>query len=152
MHDVFEDYIWVLLSIDSDQLDLVLIVNQLPKGTVLKQLLLNMRMLILWLVHQPSQDAVVQDSLLQHVVVLVRDGVETSLLQLLVDQVVWHFKSDEQVGLLVEFFQHADLIVGGRSTLQDPTVGPAVWGTQPLLQEVHGDVVWDRFTLGDDLS
>jgi hypothetical protein len=85
-------------------------------------------------------------------VVSVRDWIETTLLELFVDLLIWHFKSDEEVWLLVKLLKQADLFVALRGSLEDPTVGAAVWGTQSLFKEVHGNIVRDGFSFGDDLS
>lgn len=111
LNNVFIDYVWVLFSIDSNKLQLVLVVDELSEGAVLKQLLLDVWMLILWLVNQAIQNVIIKNSFLEDIVIFVSNRIKSSLLQFLVDQVVLHLKGDEEVWLLVKLLQHADLVV-----------------------------------------
>ena len=83
--------------------------------------------------------------------VLVGDGVEPPLLELLIDQMVAHVERDEEIGLLVELLQHVDLIHGRWSTLDHPTVRLAIRHVESLPQELHDKVVRDLLTILDEL-
>lgn len=111
LNNVPKDGLLVLFGIDSDELVGELGVDELLESSVLKELLFDLGMLVVVLVHQASEDLVVCDMLVEHIIEFVCNWVKTSLLQLLVNEVVRHFKGNEQVWLKFKFLEHRDLIV-----------------------------------------
>ena len=111
LDEVLVDVLLGLLGIDPHQLSLVLLLDQGLEALVLDQLLLDVRVLVLNVVHKTIQDCLVCQVLVEDVVVFVSDRVEPPLLKLLVDQVLGHVQGDEDVGLLVlEFLKLVDLL------------------------------------------
>jgi len=151
-NEVSEHIFRWLLGIDAAELAAVLLHDQLQEGTVLQELLLDVRVLIFSLVDQTIQDGVVSEVLRQNEVMHVGHWIKSSLLQLLVYQMVAHVKTDEQIWLLVEFLEHANLVHGGWCALDDPSVRLAISHEEPLPQQLHDDMVWDSISTLDDLS
>ena len=80
LHEVHHDLINRLLGIDSYQDARVLGVDQLFESSILKQLLLDLWVLVVILVDQPVQNLFVVDVFVEDVVVLVGHWVIAALL------------------------------------------------------------------------
>lgn len=76
--------------------------------------------------------------------------IKSSLLQFLIDQVITHVEAYEQIWLLIELLEHADLVHWG--SLDDPSVGFAVRHEESLSQELHDHVLRYRLSELDDLA
>ena len=84
-------------------------------------------MSIVILVLEPIQYGIIHDFLVEHVVELVRDWVKSPLLKFLVNQVITHLESNEEIGLLVNLLQHGNLIISSGCSLENPPIGLTVW-------------------------
>ena len=141
LDEVLVNFLRSLFRVDSNDRVGVLLEHVLHEATVLEQLLLNDRVLVLRLVLQPSKNGLVPYVLTQDVVVLVCYGVEAPLLQLLVDQVVTHVEGDDKTWLQIELLKHADLVYRRGGSLEDPAVGLAVRHFQALSEAPNHMVI-----------
>ena len=150
-NEVSENIFRWLLGIDAAELAAVLLHDKLQEGTVLQELFLDMRVLIFSLVDQTIQDGVISEVLRQNEVMHVGHWIKSSLLQLLVYQMVAHVKTDEQIWLLVKFLEHAYLVHGRWCSLNDPSVCLAISHEKSLPKQLHDDMIRDSIPTLDDL-
>ena len=152
LHKVLEHHLERLLSIYANQLTAVFRINQLLEGSVLHEVLLDLRVSVFILVDESFQDGFVRDFFVEDVVVLIRHGIKSSLLEFFIDEVVAHFQSYEKIWLLIHLLQHGDLIICCWCSLQYPAIGFAIRHLESLLKEVHSDIVWNWFPILHQLT
>lgn len=138
--EVLVNFLRSLLGVDTHDRVGVFLEDVLHEAAILQQLLLDDWMLILGFMLQSAKDCLVPYVLTQDVVVLVGHGVEAPLLKFLIDQMVTHVERDHEAGLQVELLKHANLVNGGRRTLQDPAIRLAIRHLQ-ALSKASNDVV-----------
>ena len=96
LYEVLQDYAVGLLSVDANQLVRVFSVDQLLESPVFEELLFDLWVLVVVLVDEPVEDAIILDVLVEHVVVSVSLRVVSPLLKLFIDEVVAHLQGHEE--------------------------------------------------------
>lgn len=95
---------------------------------------------------QSTQNGIISDVFAQNIVIFVGQWIESSLLKLIVNEVVAHIESQDQTWLLIKIFKDLYLFRSARGSDHHPAVGFTVWHLETVLEKLHCDLVSKRLT------